>query len=193
MASTIKNICRFVVTLSLCLLILGPQACSGDKPRPEAPSAPTAGEKPATQPQAVATETATMPATQPATQTQPATKPATRPAGPVSTFSSDPPYPVQLYVSDPKEKQPGWLKVLALDEGKDLATVKGVFPQQNLIVIDTENVKRLEIHTGYLPMSQRKRVVLRIDRQPMDINRNRRYTVLERRPTGEWIIEKPKK
>jgi hypothetical protein len=130
------------------------------------------------------------PATQPAT-TQTATAPETRPLPdlPPSTYDSQPPYPVQLHVRSPEDEQPGWIRILGLDKD-GVASASGTFPEQNRIVVDTQNVKRIEVHVGHLPLAEKKRIMLRIDRQSMEIVRRpgRERVVLERRPTGQWDV-----
>lgn len=130
------------------------------------------------------------PTTQPATQ--PATKPATQPASqPSSTYDPKPPYPVRLYVRSPEDKQPGWLKVTELADTDTMATCKGEFPERNRIIVDTENVSRLRLHIGHLPLAARKRIVLRIDDQGIELSHKKRaYVFLERRSTGEWVVDK---
>lgn len=175
-----------LIVASLCMI----GGCSPASQPPDRPLIPPTIGEAASQPAATATRPSETqsPATKPA-----ASKPASKPAGPVSTFSSKPPYPVDLHVQSPLDPQPGWLKILGLDNKGSVAAAHGVFPEQNVMVIDTENVKRLEIHVGYLPMAQRKRIVLRIDKQAIELSRSQRYVTFERRPTGEWVVEKPKK
>lgn len=139
--------------------------------------------------------TATAPgepsATEPATQ---ATRPATRPREglPVSTFDTHPPYTVQLYVRKPEDPQPGWLRVLALQDQEAVARARGVFPRQNIIEVQTENIQQIRVELGYLPLAEGRRVVLRIDDQGIEITqRDRRFITLERRPTGRWEVERP--
>lgn len=125
-------------------------------------------------------------ATQPA-----ATQPVeTQPAKPKSTYSHDPPYPVSLFVENPKEKQPGWLRIEALVDDDALGTAKGTFPEQNRIYVDTGNVNRVRIHVGHLPLRPKERVILQIDGQGMVISRSREFTTLERLGTGEWVVVK---
>ena len=121
-------------------------------------------------------------ATQPAARTQPA---ATLPA---STYDSRPPYPVQLHVRSPADEQPGWLKIVELVDGDRPATASGTFPEKNRIVVDTGNVQQIRVHVGHLPLARKKRVVLQIDGQAMELSRQRDFTTLKRRPTGEWVV-----
>lgn len=146
-----------------------------EKPTPESASAPA-------QP-----DVTTKPATSQPAASQPA---ASQPSIPVSTYDSKPPYPVQLYVRSPDDKQPGWLKIAQLDDSDKLATTHAQFPKQNRIYIDTTNVKQLRVHTGHLPLAPGKRVILQIDGQGMELSRKRAHTMLQRRPTGEWVILK---
>ncbi len=138
-------------------------------------------------------ESAPAPVEHPATQ--PASKPATQPqpAKPESTYSSKPPYPVSLYVKDPDDKQPGWLKIEGLLDKHELATAQGRFPEQNRVYVTTNNVHRIRIEVGFLPLRPNQRVILQIDKQGMVLSRDRKYTTLERQPTGEWVILKEKK
>lgn len=181
---------RRFAALALCSLLLLPAACTdGARKKPPA-TAPARPAPPVETRPSVATRPA-LPATQPATA--PASRPAeTKPAGPLSTFSSRPPYPVELYVRDPDEKQPGWLRVVELSNAEAMGKVQGVFPEQNSIEVQTENVRRLEVHVGYLPIAPGKRIRLLIDNKGIELRRNRRYVTLERRPTGEWVAIDPK-
>lgn len=140
-----------------------------------------------------------MPATGPSTArapatrsvgTAPATAPATRPQaeGPVSTFSSRPPYPVSLHVRSPDEKQPGWLRILELDRDKAPAAAHGIFPEANDIRVETQNVRRIRVHAGYLPLVESKRTRLLIDGQGIELVSKRRHVTLERRSTGQWVV-----
>ena len=169
-------------------MALGCGACEKQRAQPIAQptSAPASTQK--------LERTETKPATS-APATEPATQPATEPADalPASTFDTKPPYAVQLYVRKPEDKQPGWLKVLNLANENALATASGVFPEQNRLEVNTDNVRRLQIELGYLPLAERKRVVLHIDKQGIEITqRDRQFVTLERRPTGQWVVEKPK-
>ncbi len=117
---------------------------------------------------------------------------ATQPAAtqPASTYDSKPPYPVQLYVRSPEDEQPGWLKVLELADEKQPAAVKGSFPEQNIMIVETQNVRRIQIHVGHLPLAAGRRITLRIDKQGIEILRKgREFVVLKRSLTGEWVIE----
>ncbi|HSW45126.1 MAG TPA: hypothetical protein VLM89_06105 [Phycisphaerae bacterium] len=142
---------------------------------------------PSTQPEA--RPAASAPATT-AAASEPASQPTTQAASqPVSSYISHPPYPVQLYVLSPEDKQPGWLKILQLADDNALAVCKGVFPEQNLIEVETGNVARLRIHIGHLPIGERKRIVLRLDGQGIELARkNRAFVILQRSPTGQWRI-----
>jgi len=160
------------------------------KTRPAVPPAskpaPPASEPAQTQP---VTQLATQPTTQPATR--PATPPTTQPS---SSYDSKPPYPVRLYVRSPEDKQPGWLKIMQLADADSLATCRGEFPERNRICIETDNVRILRLHISHLPLAARKRIVLRIDDQGIELaHKKRAYVILERRSTGEWVVAKPRK
>jgi hypothetical protein len=116
------------------------------------------------------------------------TQAATAPARPASTFDSRPPYPVELRLGSPEDKQPGWLKVLAFADKNVDASASGRFPEQNTIRVETQNVLEIEIHTGYLPLAENRRVTLLIDKQGIELVARRRYVRLERRPTGQWVV-----
>lgn len=131
----------------------------------------------------------TQPAATPTTKPTPATRPDELPP---STFDTRPPYTVQLYVRKPEDKQPGWLKILTLDDAQAVAKANGVFPRQNIIEVATGNVRSIRVELGYLPLAEGKRVILRIDDQGIEITqRDRRFITLERRPTGQWAVLKP--
>ena len=131
----------------------------------------------------------TPPTTQPAPIVSSA--PTTQPATPKSTYNSKPPYPVKLYVTDPEEKQPGWLKVLGLKDKDAPATTVGTFPERNRIDIETNNVNLLRIHIAHLPLAQGKRIVLHIDGQGIELaHKGRTYVLLERGTTGSWRVLK---
>jgi hypothetical protein len=130
--------------------------------------------------------------TKPAATKPAATKPATMPA---STYDSKPPYPVKLHVRSPDDKQPGWLKIIELANPDTLANADGKFPEQNRFYVETQNVKQIRIHVSHLPLAPRKRIILQIDKQGIEITRkkNRKFVILERRPTGEWVVVKTPK
>jgi hypothetical protein len=145
-------------------------------PRPAAPEipAPKAVQTPASRPVAAATRPA---------QTRPVEIP------PASSYDPNPPYTVKLLVRSPREKQPGWLKILTMADDKQAATTTGTFPEQNEIQIVTDNVQRLQVHIGFLPLAPRKRTFLRIDAQNIEITtRNREYLIMERSPAGIWSV-----
>ena len=177
-----------VILFGVALLVTAP-GCPKQK-KPVAPSKPAASDVETATPAPVATPPPATPpaATQPAT-TQPVT---TRPA---STYHPKPPYPVELYVLDPDEKQPGWIRIMELANDKAIATGKGTFPEQNRIYITTDNVQRLRIHIKHLPLNLRKRTILRIDEQPMVLStkKKREHVFLHRLSTGEWVVDPPPK
>jgi hypothetical protein len=149
--------------------------------RPTAPEipAPKTVQTPTTKPVAVATRPA---------QTQPVQ------IVPASSYDPQPPYTVKLLVRNPQEKQPGWLKILSLADDHQAATTTGTFPEQNEIQIVTDNVRRLQVQIGFLPLAPRKRTFLRIDTQNIElVTRNREYLVMERSPVGVWSVVPPKK
>ena len=122
-----------------------------------------------------------------ATRPTPETKPAD--ALPESHYDSKPPYPVELFVRDPEQKQPGWLKILALSDENVVAQADGTFPLKNRILVDTLNVRQLRIHIGHLPIDKAKRTILRIDDQGIQLtHRNRAFIILERSPGGVWNV-----
>lgn len=152
----------------------------------EAMAATVAGSQPSTTP---FVPTTTQPATRPSTgpASQPASKPASAPA---STFISKPPYPVSLRVASPEDEQPGWLRVMGFFENTGSATCTGVFPEQNVIEVQTNNVRELRMHIGYLPLAPRKRIVLRIDGQAIELaHKDRRFVFFERSRTGRWEVK----
>lgn len=132
------------------------------------------------------------PATKPAEPKQkPAPKPESQAADelPPSRYNPDPPYAVELHVRSPMDKQPGWIRIVQLEDGKKPAAATGSFPEQNQIHIQTDNVKQIEINIGHLPLAPRKRLSLQIDKLGMELLRGkRRYVTLERRPTGAWEV-----
>src|SRR5205823_2702228 len=87
------------------------------------------------------------PASKPATQES---RPESRPHNelPASTYDSKPPYPVRIHVRSPDQDQPGWVRVVQLEDRDVPASLTGSFPEQNLMVVDTQNVQRVEIHVG---------------------------------------------
>lgn len=152
-----------------------------------APTATTpAGDQPARGPSTASAPEGngltTLPAEPPASRAV-----ATAPVKPESTYSSEPPYPVHLYVLDPSEEQPGWLRVEELIDPKQVAELTGTFPERNKLYVDTVNVRRLRIHIGHLPLAERRRIVLQLDKRGMElIRKDREYVILELRPTGVW-------
>lgn len=132
-----------------------------------------------------------VPSEPPAIQSRPvASKPAeTRPVAsqPASTYDPRPPYTVRLYVRSPEDKQPGWLKILELNDGSQSATALGAFPEQNQIDVTTGNVRKIQVQIGFLPLAPRTRTFLRIDKQGIEITtKGREFVVLERSPAGAW-------
>jgi len=171
------------------LVVIAAAGCP--KRSPPKPTLSMPAQPPATIP---AEPPAAMPAT-PETVPAPPEPAATQPAAslPASTYDSKPPYPVELHVRSPEDKQPGWLKILELADDNSPATATGTFPQQNRIYVDTNNAHRIRIHIGHLPLAQRKRIILQIDGQGVEISRKlgREFLVLQRRPTGVWQVVKP--
>jgi len=179
----------WLTVLLMAVLLVGCKQKTPQQPAKTRPAVPTASKPapPASEP--VRTQPATQPTTQPATR--PATQPTTQPG---SSYISKPPYPVRLYVRSPADKQPGWLKIMQLADAGSPATCRGEFPERNRIHVETDNVHRLRLHISHLPLAARKRIVLRIDDQGIELAHKRRaYVMLERRSTGEWVVAKPGK
>ena len=173
----------------LCSGFVGLAGCRSKEP-PAAPPEP--GEARETQQSAPSALTVEPPASRPSEPIPPpvATRPAaTAPAKPASTYENSPPYPVNLSVRSPNDPQPGWLKILSLNNEQAAATANGVFPEKNEFTVATDNVRELRIHVGHLPLAANKRVILHIDGQHMVISRQRQYTTLVRQNTGEWTIK----
>ena len=167
-----------VIWITMAALLVIVAGCSKQAPQKPVRSQPA--EIPATLPaESIPPATTTQPA-----ETQPA---ATQPA---STYDPKPPYPVKLYVRTPDEKQPGWLKIIELANPDALATATGTFPEQNRFYVETNNVRQIRIHISHLPLAPRKRTILQIDKQGIEITRkkHRKFVILERRPTGEWVV-----
>lgn len=162
-----------------------PQTASSPATSPAKTSAVTPPA--ASQPETPAGAEATVKQVQ--TQPTPTTQPTSQPE---SSYSSRPPYPVQLFVTDPEEKQPGWLRIEKLEDAHRVGTAHGTFPEQNLIRIETGNVTQLRIHVGHLPLRANKRLILQIDGQGMVISREEPFATLEKRPTGEWVVRREK-
>lgn len=145
-----------------------------------------------TAPPVAATET--QPAATPTvarTETQSAPEQPVPASLPASTYDSKPPYPVSIFVRSPEDEQPGWLKIMALANTESTASCTGRFPEQNRIEVQTSNVQQIRLHISHLPLAERKRIILRIDDQAIELARkNRDYVILERRSTGEWDITK---
>jgi hypothetical protein len=158
-------------------------ACKRAQQPPTPPAAEPIQAAPSVQTQPAAA--ATSPASSPAT-TQAASSPASQP---ISTYVSRPPYPVNLYVHSPTDKQPGWLRILKLADDKTPATCTGLFPRHNVIEVETTNVAQLRLHIGHLPLAERKRIALRIDGQGFELaHKSRAFVILERSPAGAWRI-----
>ena len=142
----------------------------------------------------VKTQPAVVVETQPAispTATQPMTQPVTQPAAdPPCTYSPDPPYTVNLFVRDPEQKQPGWLRIATLTDPDGPATATGEFPRQNHVYVQTDNVQLMEIDIGFLPLAARKTIILHLDKHVIEVVRkaDRSTITLERRPTGKWVV-----
>jgi hypothetical protein len=102
-----------------------------------------------------------------------------------------PPYPVQLHVLDPAEEQPGWLRIVELADDSMPGLAQGRFPEQNNIHVQTQNVSRIEIHVGHLPIGEGRRISLLIDRQGIELVSQRMFVKLERRATGAWVVLPP--
>jgi hypothetical protein len=108
-----------------------------------------------------------------------------------STYDSSPPYPEKLRVRSPADRQPGWLSIIEMADEKVAGTAEGTFPEQNRILVKTDNVKRIRIHIGHLPLNPGARTVLNIDGQPIEILRkHREYLHMERLSTGAWVVRK---
>jgi hypothetical protein len=141
--------------------------------------------------------TATAPDQEKAEEPKPTSPPATEPAKeeepaktqPASSFNPRPPYTVKLFVNDPEEdKQPGWLNVQKLDD-EGTARVVGKFPSQNVMELETDNVQRLRIDVGFLPLRKNKRTILRIDEQSLVITspHEQKYITMRRNANGRWV------
>ncbi|NLE60749.1 MAG: hypothetical protein GX616_20575 [Planctomycetes bacterium] len=183
---------RHLVTLALTAVLLATGAgCPKQSPNEKHPA-------PISKPPTVVEPPAPLPVDQPPVQTRPvATKPAeSRPveSQPASTYDPSPPYRVKLFVRNPSAKQPGWLRILKLNDENQTATAEGLFPEQNDINVTTGNVQQIEVHISFLPLAPRKRTFLRVDSQVIEIvTKDRKFVVLERSPAGVWNVVPQKK
>lgn len=174
--------------LSTAMLVSGTTLVCGCSESPRKPA-------PESKPVDVTTQPAPgvePPATRPADpKKQPTPQPASQAADelPPSRYDADPPYTVELHVRSPMDKQPGWIRIVQLEDDRKPAAATGSFPEQNQIHLQTDNVKQIEINIGHLPLAPRKRLSLQIDKLGMELLRGkRRYVTLERRPTGAWEV-----
>jgi hypothetical protein len=149
------------------------------KPRPEPMTKPT------TEPKAPEPPIATAPAVAPEAPAKP----------PKPTYEHKPPYRVDMTIDTPEAEQPGWIRIEAFADEKQPATAHGVFPEQNKIRVDTENVAVLSIDIDMLPLKAKTRRILQIDGQGIELSqRHRGHVVLKRSTTGDWsVITKPPK
>lgn len=188
-----------IVAMSVvsCMGLLAAVGCSKHSETEPVESRPT--EKPTDQAEESTTDSVSRtepPATrakppEPPAAVRPAPEPETQPA---SSYRSEPPYPVKLYVRDPKAEQPGWLRIMELEEPGLPATADGSFPEHNRIYVDTSNVKRLRLHISHLPLAERKSIILIIDERSIQLARKKRkYVYLERSPAGLWDVVDPEK
>jgi hypothetical protein len=147
-----------------------------------APVLPPTGDHQATQPPS-ASATATKPA--------PATQPVKRDIA-KTAYEENSPYRVETTVLSPDDPQAGWLRILAMDKATRKATVSGVFPQQNKMVVDTDNVERLSVDLSMLPIKPRQQIILQLDRQGIELSQKHRgRVVLQRSHTGLWTVRTP--
>ncbi len=184
---------RIELSTSLLVLALATAGCNNKPPHRQMsdpseapPTTQTAPPEPAPPPPLPETTPPTPTDTAPAA-TQPADPaPETLPA---SSYDSQPPYTVRLYLRSPEEEQPGWLKIIELTTEGSAATCTGEFPERNRIYVQTSNVRRLRLHISHLPLAANQRTILRIDNQGIELaRRDRRYIFFERLTTGEWVV-----
>ena len=177
-----------IAVIVLCTGWLSLVGCR-ETPRP-------AGETPAATPR-------TAPATS-AAPTQPAAKqtapPASMPAEasaagrerPKPPYHDVPPYRVAFTIDSPDDPQAGWLHIESFADKGRAARVSGLFPEANKIDVDTDNVSALTLDLSMLPIRPKHRIILRIDRQGIDISpRHRGKIRLARSPTGQWTVTTP--
>jgi len=126
-------------------------------------------------------------ATKPAPVAQPARHDIARTA-----YQETSPYRVDTVVLSPDDPQAGWLRILALDKPTRKATVSGVFPRQNVMQVDTDNVGKLSIDLSMLPIKPRRQIIVQLDRQGIELSqRHRGRVVLQRSHTGLWTVLTP--
>jgi len=109
-----------------------------------------------------------------------------------TAYQETSPYRVDTVVFSPDDPQAGWLRILALDKPTRKATVSGVFPRQNVMQVDTDNVGKLSIDLSMLPIKPRRQIIVQLDRQGIELSqRHRGRVVLQRSHTGLWTVLTP--
>lgn len=135
------------IAVVLALIAVG---CRQAEPGPSAPA-------PKSQP--------VRPTTTPAAPAQPI---ATQPVAEVPPPPPDPLHP-RVKVTKPSDPQEGWMRIESLASGADEASAAGDWVRPNVIEIETDEVTRLTIDLGDLPLKAKRRIVLRLDRQGFDM------------------------
>lgn len=157
------------------------------------PSAETPTTTPKTEPAARPEVPSPAPETNiPPPASQPAATQAVKPERPKPKYEDVPPYRVVITVGSPDDPQAGWLHIDSQMNDKQEATVYGQFPEANKMDVDTNNVADMTLDLSMLPIRPRQRIILRIDKQGIELSQKHRGKIqLNRGATGKWEVMTP--
>lgn len=157
---------------------------SAPEPKPESkPAVPVIATEP-THPAQPTTPPSTQPTTNPTGETP--TVPARQAK---SLYEPDNNHRVETTVSKPDDEQAGWLRIEALADPNEAASVSGEFPRPNVMIVQSNNVETLSIDLDMLPLAAARRRILRIDDQPFELSqRHKGRIVLKHSAAGVWTV-----
>lgn len=117
----------------------------------------------------------------------PAPQPAPERIQPTLPAHKREPYEVHVQVSSPREPQTGWLRIERLAPGVGVGSAHGRWIEPDTIEIKTKGVARIAFDLRQLPVRPGRRIVLRLDRQGIDLGSSLGPTVrFECERAGVW-------
>lgn len=99
------------------------------------------------------------------------------------------PFHLQFRLLTSKQKHPGWVKVGEFFNEGQPANIDAAWKGGNRIVVQTDNVRRMELDLGQLPRDARRSTAIRLDGQGIELlSRHGPRVRFERGPAGIWRL-----
>ena len=88
-----------------------------------------------------------------------------------------------------EQEHAGWVQVREFFNEGDKAGVRADYEGPNRVILETSNVRRIELNLGSLPRNPRKSMTLRLDGQGIELSSKHGPIVeFERGAAGRWSL-----